>query len=258
MGGNACRPVLRGNDLDGAIFSFYAIDWRNPRPGAYIDEIVFSSKGDTQIAPALLAISLSDIGKGMPAGAPGAPAEAAGRSMQKPKRVTIADFSKGMPKGYSKLLSGTPKCKVRTVSDPERGKVMEIRIPTTTKHLARVVVDLPLNNPQEFKNIVFDIKVSDFSSIHRPDFYVMNRQATQVLGALGYAPGLRDRWQTVCIPRERFLPKEGGGIDPAKANRIRIGFFLKNDISPTVIRIGNISFCDHVLPGRVANLSPAK
>ena len=86
----------------------------------------------------------------------------------------------------------------------------------------------------------------------------MNRQATQVLGALGYVSGLRDQWQTVCIPRERFLPKEGGGIDPTKANRIRVGFFLKNGIKPTVIRIGNIHFSDHVLPGRVNRADPAK
>ena len=258
LGGNGCRPVLRGNDLDGALFSFYAIDWRNPRPEQPIREIVFSSKGDTQIAPALLAISLSDIGKTVPAGAPGAPKRHSGIRVEAPELVTIADFSKGMPKGWSSVKTAVPKCKIRTVNDPERGRVLEIRIPTTTKHLARVVVDLPLNNPQEFKNIVFDIKVSDSSSIFRSDCYVMNRQATQVLGALGYVSGLRDSWQTVCIPRERFLPKEGGGIDPAKANRIRIGFFLKNDIKPTVIRIGNISFCDHVLPGRVTNTAPAK
>ena len=177
---------------------------------------------------------------------------------QAPHFVSIADFNKGMPKGWSKVLTGTPKCRIRTVVDPERGKVLEIRIPSTTKHLARVAVDLPLDNPQDFKNIIFDIKVSEGESIFRSDFYVMNRQATQVLGALGYVSGLRDKWQTVCIPRERFLPKEGGGIDPTEANRIRIGFFLKNGIKPTVIRIGEINFCDHVLPGRVNRTDPTK
>ena len=257
IGGNCCRAVLRGNDRNGAIFGFYAIDWRNPRPGKHIDEIVFSTKGDTQIAPALLAVSLSDIGKAVPAGVPGEPRLQSNTKSVKPELVTIADFANGIPKGWSKILTGTPKAKVRTVMDPERGKVLEIVIPKTTKHLARVVVDLPLNNPREFKNIVFDVKISDFSSIFRADFYVMNRQATQVLGALGYAPRIGDKWQTVCIPRERFLPKEGGGIDPAQANRIRIGFFLNNGIEPTVIRIGRISFCDHVLPGRVISKIPA-
>ena len=258
LGGNGCRAVLRGNDRDGALFGFNAIDWRNPRPEQPIKEIVFSTKGDTQIAPVLLALSLSDVGEKAPAGAPGK----AGRQTRQARRelefVAIADFVKGMPKGWSSVKTAVPKCKIRTVADPERGKVLEIKIPATTKHLARVVVDLPLNNPREFKNIVFDIKVSEGDSIFRSDFYVMNRQATQVLGALGYAPAIGDKWQTVCIPRERFLPKEGGGIDPAKANRIRIGFFLKNHIKPTVIRIGKVSFSDHVLPGRVNRTDPVK
>ena len=258
LGGNACHAVLRGNDRDGALFGFYAIDWRNPRPDQPIKEIVFSTRGNIQIAPALLAVSLSGTVKKAPTGVPGKPQVRTGGSAKTPELVAIADFTKGMPKGWSCVKTGTPKCKIRTVNDPERGKVLEIRIPSTTKHLARVVVDLPLNDPQDFKNIVFDIKVSEGESIFRADFYVMNRQATQVLGALGYVSGLRDKWQTVCIPRERFLPKEGGGIDPTEANRIRVGFFLKNGIKPTVIRIGNIHFSDHVLPGRVNRTDPVK
>ena len=258
LGGNACRAVLRGNDRDGALFSFYAIDWRNPRPKQPIKALVFSSKGDTQIAPALLAVSLSDVGENAPVGAPGKLTRQTAFAPLDPNLVVFADFSKGIPKGWSSLKTAVPKCKIRTVNDPERGKVLEISIPATTKHLARVAVDLPLNNPQDFKNIVFDIKVSRGESIFRSDFYVMNRQVTQVLGALGYVSGLRDKWQTVCIPRACFLPKEGGGIDPTKANRVRVGFFLKNGIKPTVIRIGNIHFSDHVLPGRVNRTDPAK
>lgn len=258
LGGNACRAVLRGNDRDGFLFGFNAIDWRNPRPDKEIKEIVFSTKGDTQIAPALLALSLSDAGENAPAGAPGKPKRQTVRNDQAPKLVPIADFSKGIPKGWSSVKTAVPKCKIRLGNDPEHGKVLEIKIPSTTKHLARVVVDLPLNNPQDFKNIIFDLKISDPASIFRSDFYVMNRQATQVLGALGYATAAGDKWQTVCIPRERFLPKEGGGIDPTKANRIRIGFFLKNGIDPTTIRIGNINFSDNVMPGRVNRTDPVK
>ena len=257
LGGNACRAVLRGNDCDGSLFGFNAIDWRNPRPGQPIKEIVFATKGNTQIAPALLAVSLSDSAKA-PTGAPGKTTQQTVFNHQAPHLVSIADFTKGMPKGWSSVRTAVPKCKIRTVDDPERGKVLEIRIPATTKHLARVVVDLPLNNPQDFKNIIFDLKISEPASIFRADFYVMNRQATQVLGALGYATVAGDKWQTVCIPRERFLPKEGGGIDPTKANRIRIGFFLKNGIKPTTIRIGEINFSDNVLPGRVNRTDPAK
>ena len=111
---------------------------------------------------------------------------------------------------------------------------------------------------REFKNLAFDIRVSDFSSVVRADCYVMNRSATNVLGVLGYTPYLGPEWQTVCIPRERFLPKEGGGIDPAKADRIRIGFFLHKGIKPTTIRISGIDFVDRTLPGRNNSNRPGK
>ena len=62
----------------------------------------------------------------------------------------------------------------------------------------------------------------------------------------------------MCIPRACFIPKEGGGIDPTKANCIRVAFFLKEGIKPTTIRIGRISFCDRTLPGRALDKSPAK
>lgn len=257
IGGNAGRAVVRGNDTEGALFGFYAVDWRNPRPKQTIKEIVFSTRQAATTAPVLLALSLSDA-DGAPIGESDTPPQAVRSKRPEPKLVTIADFSGGMPRSWSKLFTGVPKGKVRIVDDPERGKVMEIAIPATSKRLARAAVDLPLNNPREFKNITFDIKVSDYSSIIRPDFYVMNRRATNVLGVLGYAAALGDKWQTVCIPRERFIPKEGGGIDPAKADRIRIGFFLKEDIRPTTIRIGRISFSDRALPGRSVDKSPAK
>ena len=257
IGGNACRAVLRGNDRNGAIFGFYAVDWRNPRPKQTIKEIVFSTRQAATVAPTLLALSLSDS-DAAPIGESVVLEAAPPTKRPEPKLVTIADFENGIPKGWSRLFAAVPKGKIRVVDDPERGKVLEIVIPATDRRLARAGIDLPLNNPQEFNNITFDVKVSDSSAIIRPDFYVMNRKATNVLGALGYASSLGDKWQTVCIPRERFVPKEGGGIDPAKADRIRIGFFLADGIKPTTIRIGRISFSDRALPGRVTDLSPAK
>jgi hypothetical protein len=249
LGGNNCRPVVRGNDCDGALFSFYAIDWRNPRPGTEIKEIAFSSKGDTMISPALLALSLSDA-EGCPVGVPGVPPRRSGIKRGAPQRIPIVDFREGWPKGLSRMSNGVKGYKTRIVKDEIHGKVLELSFTTTTKQLARVVVDLPINNPREFKNIAFDIKVSDFSSIVRADCYVMNRQATNVLAVLGYASYLGPEWQKVCIPRDRFLPKEGGGIDPAQANCLRIGFFLNRGAKPTAIRIGGIDFADRTLPGR--------
>ena len=257
IGGNACRPVLRGNDCNKALFSFYAIDWRNPRPDSTIREIVFSSNGKSLIAPVLLAMSLSDAAQ-TPAGAPGAPQLADDSDRSKAKCTVITDFSQGLPEGWRKLVSGVPRYQARIVNDPERGKVLEINIPSTTQVPARAGIDLPLENPCDFKNIAFDIKVSSYDLIARPDFYVMNRQATNVLAVLGYTTFLGNNWQTVCIPRERFVPKEGGGIDPAKANCIRIGFFLNLGNKPTRIRIAKVYFCDRMLPGRSNNLTPGK
>ncbi|MBQ6353027.1 MAG: hypothetical protein IJJ28_07160 [Lentisphaeria bacterium] len=257
LGGNACRAVLRGNDRNGALFSFYAIDWRNPRPQSAIKEIVFASNGKSLLAPALLALSLSDAGA-VPAGAPGAPEFAVATERRPAKTAIIADFSRGMPKSWSRLANGVPGYRAKIVDDPERGKVLEIDIPGTAKPLSRAGIDLPLNDPCDFKNIAFDIRVSDFDSVFRADFYVMNRQATNVMGILGYAPFLGDNWQTECLARERFVPKEGGGIDPAKANRIRIGFFLHGGIRPTKIRIAKVYFSDRMLPGRCNKLIPGK
>ena len=257
LGGNACRAVLRGNDRDGAVFGFYAIDWRNPRPKQSIKEIVFSTNQAATVAPALLAVSLSDS-DAAPIGESVA-LEAAGQIRRPaPKLVTIADFKNGLPKGASKLFAGVTNGKIRAVNDLKRGKVLEIAIPATTRRNSRAGIDLPLNNPREFKNIVFDLYVSDSASITRPDCYVMNRKATNVLGALGYTRELRNGWQTICIPRTCFIPKEGGGIDPTKADCIRVAFFLKDGIKPTTIRIGRISFCDRTLPGRALDKSPAK
>ena len=257
LGGNNCRPVVRGNDRDGALFSFYAIDWRNPRPDVEIKEMVFSSKGNTMIAPALLALSLSDAA-GEISGVPGVPQIRSDVKRGMVERIPIVDFKKGLPKGWSRLSSGVKGYKTRIVKDEKYGKVLEISFTGTTKQLARVVVDLPIGNPQEFKNIAFAIKVSDFSSIVRADCYVMNRSATNVLGVLGYTSYLGPEWQIVCIPRERFVPKEGGGIDPAKADRLRIGFFLNRGARPTTIRIAGIDFADRTLPGRNNLTDPVK
>ena len=256
--GNACRSVVRGNDLKGDFFNFSAIDWRNPRPEVPIKEIVFSSTGKSGAAPALFAVSLSDA-SGTPQGVPGTPT--ADRIADRPaaKLETIADFAHGLPREAKPVGSGVPGFKCAVVDDTELGKVMEFTIPATEKRLARVLIDLPLKNPREFRAITFAVKTDNPAAIHRADFYVMDWSASHVLDVLGYTGTFAaNRWQTVCLPRERFAKKTGGGIDPAKAECIRVAFFLFEGVKPTTIRIGNIAYSDRLVPGRVNRSAAAK
>lgn len=256
FGGNACRAVVRGNDRNGALFSLYAIDWFNPRPDVEIKEFVISSKPDSGIAPVIFAISLSDAEKA-PVANTAAELPATGRRPN-PKYETVVDFADGLPNNsrlYGDKMRGFRFAFVR---DPKRGKVLELRIPAGAPVFSRAIVDLPIKNPREFGSVVFEIQVSDSKLLYRPDFYVMDRKASKVLGALGYFKEMDDQWHVVCIPRRNIIPKEGGGIDPRKAETMRFGFFVQDTKKPLNIRIGRIRFCDRVIPCRANVTTPAK
>ena len=258
IAGTVCRSVVRGSDADGSLFHFTALDWRNPHKEKPIREIVFSSKGNTQVAPVLLALSLSDVAAA-PTGVPGAPKIADAPAQTAPPKYTpIADFRNGIPKKGRPQAVGVTDFKCSVVNDHELGKVLEFTIPATTKRLSRVLIDLPIEHPQEFRSVVFSVKVSNPDTISRPDFYVMNWKASKVLDVLGYTQSFTpDRWQNICLPRERFAKKDGGGIEPKEAECIRVGFFLHQNAKPTKIQVSNISFCDRMLSGR-SNLSVPK
>ena len=181
-------------------------------------------------------------------------------SLSEVLRITpVIDFRNGFPKGSKPDKTAVPGYKCKIVDDPELGKVLEFTIPTTSRRLARVWVDLPFVNPQEFKNVTFRIKASNPAAIYRADFYVMDWSASHVIDVLGYTKSFTaGRWQTICLPRGRFAKKTGGGIDPAKVECFRVGFFLHEGVKPTTIRVSGIGFCDTVLPARVNLASPAK
>ena len=257
LGGNACRVVLRGNDRNGALFSLYAIDWRNPHPDKEIKEIVFSSKDDTFISPVLFAVSLSDAGSA-PAGAVGALNSAPPARRPEVKRTSAVSFANGVPRGTRTGDEGCRVFRCRPASDPERGKVLELSMRGCREFLARPLVDLPLTSPrEEFESVIFDLRITPHEAVFRPDFYIMDKAAARCLSATGFFIHNDDRWHTVCIPRSR-LGKSGGGIDPGKADFMSIRFFMQQWNKPVSIRIGDISYGDGVLPSRINAVNPTE
>ncbi len=255
LGGALCRSVVRGNDRNGALFSLYAIDWRNPTPEREIKKIVFSSKCDTGISPVLFAISLSNAAK-PPVGVLGTPTSDFPRAERSVAHKTIAfDFS-----GKNTIIcsgNGIKGISHEIVDDPQRDKVLEIQIPKERKFLSRAVVDLkmPDSPPVSFKSIVFDIKVDGWDAIYRPDFYLM-KDGYNYLGAANFTLELDNEWRTVCIPRQCFSPTGKMGIDTL--NMLSIRFFMLDGDRTCKVRVGNIYYCDQVLPCRSNVTTPVK
>lgn len=256
LGGNACRSVVRGNDRDGALFSLYAIDWRNPHPDKEIKEIELSAKSDTGISPVLFACSLSDAAQ-TPAGAAGKLNIAPSAQRPEVKRFTAVSFKNGAPQGTRSGDEGCRVMKCRPVNDPKHGKVLEISMRGCREFLARPLVDLPLKKPRDFESVIFDLKIEPYRAVFRPDFYIMDKRAARCLSATGFFIHGDDRWHTVCIPRSRF-GKSGGGIDPDQAEMMSIRFFMQQWPGPVSIRVGDISYGDGVLPSRINSTAPAK
>ena len=255
LGGGLCRAALRGNDRNGSLFSLYAIDWRNPHPDKEIKKIVFSSKGGTGSSPVLFAVSLSDAAK-TPTGAVGTPSGRLARAHRPAAKRTLAvDFSGKRPRMHSKA-TGINGYTFRIIGDPERGRVLEMRMPEITRFLARSWINIGVRPPSaDFESVVFDIRVSDWSAVCRPDIYMMKGKAETA--AANFACELGDRWITVCIPRERLFAK-AKKLTPDMANTLRFGFFMLDNGRPCTIRIGNIYYCDRVLPCRSNVTTPVK
>ena len=180
------------------------------------------------------------------------------KSQSAPRRCAAVSFRNGIPSGSR--CAGDWKGSgfdYSVVRDAKRGKVLEFRIQGAPV-FSRALADLTIKQPRDFGSIVFDLKVSDWRSIYRPDLFVMNRNASKVLGAPGYFTELDGNWHTICVPRSRIVPKEGGGIDPKAAEVIRLGFFLQQVRRPLTIRMGDVIFCDRVLPCRINLTNRAK
>ena len=144
-----------------------------------------------------------------------------------------------------------------TVSDSRRGNVLEIRIPRTRKFLSRAVIDIwsPKAPPTDFESVVFDIKTSGWNGIYRPDFYLM-KKGDNYFGVNNYALELDNEWRTVCIPLARFF--KSGKMSTDEINMLSIRFFMLDGDRQCLIRLGNIYYCDQVLPCRNNITTPVK
>ncbi len=256
LAGNSCRVVLRGNDRNGAIFSLYAIDWRNPRPEEEIREIVLTSNADSFFAPALFAVSLSDAAQ-PPVGADGPMSIAPPPHRTEFKAETAVGFQDGLPEGIKATGSGTKDFKIKLAHDTQRGNVLEMSMAACESYLARPLVDLPLKNPQEFESVSFDIRISNPQAVFRPDFYLMDSPIAHELGDIGFFLETDDQWHTVCIPRQRF-PNAAGGLTPETAAIMSLRFFMHQWPTPVTMQISDIKYLNGVLPSRVNITRPVK
>ena len=263
IGGNNSRVVLRGNDVRGSLFSFYAVDWRNRQPKRVIKEIVVSSKqGRAPAAVALFAVSLSNAGQA-PTGAPApAPKKFALPHRPLPKLTPVVGFGQGVPRGAAVCGSFIPEFRYVVSDIPGHGNVLEFFVPSTARLRARCHVDLPIGKiPDDFKYLLFDVHVSDFGGVYRADVYFLDsikNNPLRALGALGYAPSLDSEWHRACIARERFTEKEHGGVKPSEAKFLRIGFFLRYPVRHLTIRVGGVYLTDRPPADRVNIKIPVK
>ena len=263
VGGTRSRSVLRGNDAKGSLFTFYSVEWRNPRPKSVIKEIVYSSNTKSTIASALFALSLSDA-EAAPTGAPAPAIFAAPNRKPEAERKPFISFANGMPAGAKSNATSIKGFRCQVVDDPEKGKVLEFTIPETVKQPARCYIDIPVRNAKDFKFFIFDLKTDDFSGVSRPDVYWMvaapKNQPSRAIAALNYTIGIginEGVWNTICLPRDRFREKEHGGLEIPEATVIRVGFFLRSPIRPTKIRISGFTLADEPVGGRVNVKLPA-
>ena len=122
-------------------------------------------------------------------------------------------------------------------------------------YLSRPLVDMPVQAPQDFASVVFDLRIDTPRAVFRPDFYLMNRRGSKMISAAGLFIDTDDSWHTVCIPRSRF---KGDGIAPDKAEAASIRFFMQRWEKPVSIRVGDISYADGILPSRINVKNRAK
>ena len=251
LGGNLCRTVARGNDRNGALVSFYAIDWRNPNPEKEIREIVFSAKAGTQIAPILYAVSLSDAGAA-PKGAAGEMKIAAPAQRAVPKMTPMVDFAKGLHARTKPTDKGISGFTYKVVADSKYGKVLEMKMPKIDKFLARGAVDLPISAPPAYESIVFDVRVDGYRAVYRPDFYMLRGGLD---AGRAFAEELGPRWQRVCIPKSLLFAKTTK-LKPEDARSIRFGFFMLDGNGPCTIRVARVGYLDGVIPYRANVTTP--
>ncbi len=261
-GGYNTRIVNRGTDLRGAVYSFHALDWKNPQPAVRVKSITFSTKKKDGIAPGLFAVSAFGAGEGgIPAITDAEAVKNVPVSVPAKEEMNgrfLADFEPGRPRdlNYSGTsrdrFSSLPKFRVVDTppNAPSKGKMLSILVPPLAEGHAwgRVTVDIPIESPGDFQTVLFDCRFSNPAWIWRSDLYLHNPGAGKADSLLNFNPVcVNNGFYSFAVPRAAFRGREGGGADFSGKLALRIGFFVTNR-QPMTIDLDQIALSGKQLP----------
>lgn len=254
--GYGMRFAAAGADGLGRAFNLGIFDFPNPHPGKTVDRIIFSTKREAGVAPAVLAVSAF----GADAAFPSNPSEALARLTPDlgaenrgnpvPKTVEF-DFEDGVGIGRVEALGrfreGT-EVSARIVPDPSRaggGQVLEITVPPAEPvdmsgyRFVRINwVMEPYAVAPESQSVAVDVRMDHPEFLHHAVNYL-----STAAGAHRYMrfPPLAREWQTLYLA---FSANDRSSTKPLKdahqATKRVISFYFKSVPEETRIYLDNI------------------
>ena len=292
-GGYGVRRFSTFNDRRGALVNLYAKDWRNPHPDKAVREIVLSAPKKSVVPVALLALSLGGGGSAAAPDDKAAarrltkwsdPAAFRPVSADTPGSVVLSNYEGGKLRNARVSLSGNPndkkmagavlsgksrpescfvgKLTYRIVEDPgcPSGKALKLSIPALKpeySHLrCRLIVDMRFDRKQagEINTFFFDFKTTHPWFVEWPAVYLMNSKPFGAAAYMGDMEGRRDRnWHHVAVPY-RLFKQDKRPLDLARADTIRLSFFMRELTEPSEIYIGTVG----VSPVETEMLAPLR
>ncbi len=248
--GWGCRFVWRGNDSRGALYSFNAFDWENPRPDKLIKSVEVSMAQGSWARPFLLAASAWDPGK-----LPGTPLASIDRipagAVEEEEKLSYTEcgnFASGTPGKMKFRYTGATVTPIRYVfaddpSAPVPGKVLEIIVPPAQKagERLRVFIDSPLPAKKQLRALLFDYQVDDPTALVHTGAYLMHSSAPVYLVNYDFhKPRRTPEWHRVTLP-VRMLNNDGSGaLEASEAGILRLSFWIRNHREPVKIRVGAV------------------
>jgi len=144
--------------------------------------------------------------------------------------------------------------------NPGRGKVLKISIPALKKqysHLrCRLVLDLSFDRSKigDINTFYFDYRLSHPEFHEWPAVYLMNSKPFGAAVYAGYLEGRRDRnWHHLAIP-VRLFKNERRKLNLAKADTVRVSFFLRELTEPSTVYLGDLG----ISPKNTSLLTPLR
>jgi len=292
-GGYGVRRFSSFNDRRGALVNLYAMNWRNPHPGKVVREIVFSAPERSVVPAALLALSVGGAETvAAPEDAAVArrlrtwsePEAFRTVTIDTPGSVALSNYAGGKLRSARVSLSGNPddkkmagsvlagksrhescfvgKLDYRIVNDPKcpGGTALRISIPALKpeySHLrCRLIVDMRFDRARagDIKTFFFDFKLTHPWFVEWPAVYLMNSKPFGAAAYMGYTEGRRDRnWHHLAVPY-RLFKQDKKPLDLARADTVRLSFFMRELTEPSEISIGVVG----VSPVETEILSPLR